>query len=149
MARPASRRKTPIQKALIEMRRRLKHSQQSMSEFLGIAMQTIARWETSGEPGAPALVMLWNLAKTYKFDDLSAVFEAEIRGMKEDDPRRSDRIQLDLERWTKIMGLLGEIAAIGHQLTAEGHPEGTRLSIFAREVTELSEQACRWAWMNK
>jgi len=74
MPRPLSTHRTPISQALIELRTRLGDSQQAFSNRLGVALQTVTRWETSNPPTGMALSRLGALAVDCGHPDLSAVF---------------------------------------------------------------------------
>ncbi|MGC2660237.1 MAG: helix-turn-helix domain-containing protein [Bryobacteraceae bacterium] len=50
MARPTSRPKPETGKAVLALRKSLGESQQAFANRLGIALQTVARWETKGLP---------------------------------------------------------------------------------------------------
>jgi transcriptional regulator with XRE-family HTH domain len=74
MPRPASRGKSKLSKAVCELRARLGSSQQSFSNRLGVALNTIARYETSREPSGEALLKLGNVAALNLHWDLSSLF---------------------------------------------------------------------------
>jgi transcriptional regulator with XRE-family HTH domain len=74
MPRSLSTHRTPISQALIELRTRLGDSQQAFSNRLGVALQTVTRWETSSPPTGMALSRLGALAVDCGHPDLSAVF---------------------------------------------------------------------------
>jgi transcriptional regulator with XRE-family HTH domain len=74
MARPTSRRKSKLSKAVCELRTRLGWSQQTLSNRLGVALNTIARYETAREPSGEALLKLGDLASVSHHWDLSELF---------------------------------------------------------------------------
>src|SRR5947209_4539079 len=65
MPRPKSRSdsgKSDLSKAVRELREGMGFSQQAFSNALGVALNTIARYETSREPSGEALVKLARMA---------------------------------------------------------------------------------------
>ena len=148
MARPTSRRRSPVSKALIELRRRLGESQESMAQKLGCALQSIARWETTSEPQS---VTLWRLdiAREHHFDDLGKVFGEATDRFKQTDRREAEKIEMDVQRWGDIQAGLIELAEEGMNLSREGHPAGARIQEIALRVGGLATQARWWSWRNK
>jgi transcriptional regulator with XRE-family HTH domain len=80
------KKRTPIQEAVIEMRKRLELTQQQLSEALGVVLPTVGRWESSRPPSGFSLARLYMYAQ--RFDntrDLSEIFwqaaEAERRSV--------------------------------------------------------------------
>jgi transcriptional regulator with XRE-family HTH domain len=66
--------KSEISKAVCELRTRLGDSQQAFSNRLGLALNTIARYETSREPSGDVLLMLADLAEKNGHLQLSSFF---------------------------------------------------------------------------
>jgi transcriptional regulator with XRE-family HTH domain len=62
MARPTSRKKSELSKAVVELRVLLGENQQAFSNRLGIALNTVARYETSRPPSGEMLLRLGQLA---------------------------------------------------------------------------------------
>jgi transcriptional regulator with XRE-family HTH domain len=59
---PKSRKKTPVQKALIEMRRRLQLTQQQLAIALKVGLPTVGRWESTRSPTGSSLLQLARFA---------------------------------------------------------------------------------------
>jgi transcriptional regulator with XRE-family HTH domain len=66
--------KSKLSKAVCELRARLGLSQQAFSNALGVALNTIARYETSREPSGEALKQLGDLAMKKNHTDLGHFF---------------------------------------------------------------------------
>jgi transcriptional regulator with XRE-family HTH domain len=74
MARPTTKEKSPLSRAVVELRTRLGENQQAFSNRLGIAMNTVARYETSRSPSGYALLQLFQVANDNLFASLAQVF---------------------------------------------------------------------------
>jgi transcriptional regulator with XRE-family HTH domain len=66
MPRPTSRKKSELSKAVIELRTFLGESQQAFSNRLGVALSTIARYETNYQPSGEMLLRLAELAANHR-----------------------------------------------------------------------------------
>jgi transcriptional regulator with XRE-family HTH domain len=85
------REKTPVQKALIQLRKMRGMTQQQFSEAVGVTMISVNRWETSRPPTGPSL---WRLVK-YALDsgafEIAAVFQrAADKSLPIPPPNRAD-----------------------------------------------------------
>jgi transcriptional regulator with XRE-family HTH domain len=65
MPRPTSRKKTALSQAVCDLRAVLGDSQQAFSNRLGVALHTIARYETYRPPSGEALLKLANVAEQH------------------------------------------------------------------------------------
>jgi transcriptional regulator with XRE-family HTH domain len=65
MPRPTSRKKSDLSIAVCELRSLLGDSQQSFSNRLGLALNTIARYETTRPPSGDVLLLLAEVAEQY------------------------------------------------------------------------------------
>src|SRR4051794_39269066 len=65
MARPAIKHKSEIAAAVVQVRNKLGESQQAFSNRLGVAIQTVARWETHRPPSGEILLVLAQLASQH------------------------------------------------------------------------------------
>ncbi len=149
MARPTSRRRSPLAKALIELRSRLGETQQSMAVRFGVAVQTIARWETTGEPQSIMLWRLWELAREHQYDDLRDIFVAALDKFKLAERRKAENMMNDIERWREIQAGWIQVMEEGMKLSAENHPAGARITQLAARLGELTTKAREWAWGNR
>jgi transcriptional regulator with XRE-family HTH domain len=75
MPRPTSKSKSEISELVIRLRNSLGESQQAFSNRLGLALQTIARWETSGQPKGEALLTLARVADEQNQPELAQGFQ--------------------------------------------------------------------------
>jgi transcriptional regulator with XRE-family HTH domain len=78
MARPTSRKKSELSMAVAELRTRLGVSQQEFSNRMGVALNTIARYESSREPDGVALLRLAGIARSEGHSDLAEIFHDEF-----------------------------------------------------------------------
>jgi transcriptional regulator with XRE-family HTH domain len=62
---------------IIDLRTRMNQSQQSFATQLGVAINTIARYETGRDPSASFLARLESFAESQGFDDLADKFRIE------------------------------------------------------------------------
>jgi hypothetical protein len=132
---------------LIELRRRLGETQQSMAVRLNVALQSISRWETVTEPQGVTLWRLWELAREHGYDDLRAVFQAALDKFKQTDRHKAEDVLNDVERWRKIQAGLIELMEIGMSLGDT--PPGPRIAELAGRVGALTDQARMWSWKNR
>jgi hypothetical protein len=133
----------------MELRHRLGETQQSMAGRLGCALQTIARWETLGEPQSVMLWRLWELARDHHYDDLRDVFQTALDKFKLADRRKAEAAQNDAERWAEIQAKLIELMEEGMKLSKEKHPAGRRITEIAARLGGLTTSAREWSWRNK
>jgi DNA-binding transcriptional regulator YiaG len=79
----SSRRKpkrSPLSQAVVKLREHLNESQQKFATRLGVAMLTVARWETSAPPRSmEALTLLWKTAVDQDQREQVAIFQTEMR----------------------------------------------------------------------
>jgi transcriptional regulator with XRE-family HTH domain len=66
--------KTPAQKALVEMRRRLNLTQQQLAARLAVALPTVGRWESTRSPPAKSLLELAAFANLNGEEESKQVF---------------------------------------------------------------------------
>jgi transcriptional regulator with XRE-family HTH domain len=76
MARPTSRKKSPLSQAVTDLRTRMGQSQQEFANALGVALNTIARYETRQPPRGDMLARLTDIAKEHGFHDLVDQFQS-------------------------------------------------------------------------
>src|SRR5689334_11883958 len=74
MARPTDRERSPLSEALIQLRQTLGHSQQQFASRTGLAVTTIARYETSRPPRGRELGIFHRLAVEAHRPDIAAAF---------------------------------------------------------------------------
>jgi transcriptional regulator with XRE-family HTH domain len=79
MARPQTVVKNQLSLAIVELRRRLGYSQQAFSNFLGLSLNSIARWELNSRPAPEMLKRLIEIAMEHGYSDLEDVLYAEYQ----------------------------------------------------------------------
>jgi transcriptional regulator with XRE-family HTH domain len=75
MSRKKSSRLLPTQKAVVELRKHRGMTQQEFSSRLGIAITTVARWETFRPPSGSSLARLRDAAAESGRPDLQRIFD--------------------------------------------------------------------------
>jgi DNA-binding transcriptional regulator YiaG len=157
-----------LSKALIELRRRLEHTQESLARHLNVSLHSVALWETKRPPGGLILLRLSRLAEEHQHADLAKTFADAVEGEK-----RMDREDLrrEGERWGNIWIGLNRIASEALDLAAgevvveagrtysqeeiqalreqQNKQAGKRIFDLVHEVRELAEQAQAWSWRNQ
>jgi transcriptional regulator with XRE-family HTH domain len=76
MSRP--RKRTSVQKALIQLRKKLGLSQQGLSEALKVTSISVCRWETSRPPTGFSLLKLEQFAHDSSAPEIAAIFRRAI-----------------------------------------------------------------------
>src|SRR5215471_8057275 len=102
MARPASRQKSAVAQALIELRHRLGETQQSMAVRLGTTVTSVARWESASKPGGVMLMNFWLLAREQGYKDLTKVLHRALEELERAERRKADEWLQQHERWMKL-----------------------------------------------
>ena len=74
MARPSSRHRSDLSNAVIQLRRSLGDTQQQFAMRLGLAMTTIARYETSRQPQGDVLLQFARVAEDNGYSKLAQIF---------------------------------------------------------------------------
>ena len=151
MARPTSRRRTPTAKALIELRRRLGETQQSMAERLGCVLQSVARWETSSRPQSiTVLAALRDLAEREKHPDLAAVFgKAVDENLSRTHPRIAFKLVDARERLARLDASVSEIQTIAQEMKERGEPDGQRIYDLCNDMWETLQSIHATNWRTK
>jgi transcriptional regulator with XRE-family HTH domain len=90
MPRPASRKKSELSKTVAELRKRLGLSQQEFSNRMGVALNTIARYETAREPEGLVLLRLAQIARAEGHSDLAWEFDYAFLGWITDATRGNE-----------------------------------------------------------
>ena len=149
MARPTSRRRTALSKALIELRGRLGVTQQIMATRMGCALQTIARWETTMVPPSAALSLLHGLATEEKHSDLALVFAKALERAKRAQPVLAQKAQEEQMRWSQVGYLVAEIQTIAQRLKDQGNADGKQIYDLANDMWLVLEQIHLTSWRSK
>jgi transcriptional regulator with XRE-family HTH domain len=146
---PKTRKRTPVQVALIELRGRLGHSQESLARQLKVSLPTVGKWETTTPPTAVALAVLYKLAADNGHEKLARVFDTALEQLKATRPRIVQDIRQEQMRWTQIDMLLGEIQTEAERLKDQGSPDGKRIYDLANDMWQVLAEIHLWSWRNK
>jgi transcriptional regulator with XRE-family HTH domain len=138
-----------VQKALIELRHLLGETQQTMSDRLGVSLQSIARWETSEPPVNIALANLRQIAVENGHAELAQVFMDALETLKETQRRKVDDIMDEINRWHKIRNHLTALADEAQLLKMRKHHAGPRIEEHLNSLHELLGAAQKWSWRNR
>jgi transcriptional regulator with XRE-family HTH domain len=76
----STRKKTPIQQAIINLRERLHLTQQQLAMAMNVTVVSVCRWETSRPPAGFSLVQLMDFARRSGAADLADIFEKAVWG---------------------------------------------------------------------
>jgi transcriptional regulator with XRE-family HTH domain len=80
MSRGKAPRLLPTQKAVRELRKHRQWTQAQLAEHIGVALNTVSRWESTRPPRAFSLVQLRDAALEFGRSDLAAIFGRPLRG---------------------------------------------------------------------
>ena len=134
-----ARLKSPVSKALRELRERVGFSQGTLAQELRVALQTIVLWETKRPPSGIMLVRLSQLAEEYHHADLQEVFEEALKALP---PAVLADIERERQRWQEIEAMLGWI-----QDKVEGRD--TEISQYCDDIRHLLADIQAWNWRNQ
>ena len=149
MPRKTSSRRTPVSRALIELRSRMGETQQSLSALLGVSLQSIARWETSAPPVNMALANLHRMATEAGHHDLAKVFMDALEALKGKQRRKLDETLDEIARWHEINAHLKAFGEEADRLREEKLkdtelPQRIVDRLYAFE--KVLALAQKWAW---
>ncbi len=109
MPRPSSSKKSPVARAIVDLRAKLGDSQPTFASRLRLAHQTVARWETKVPPTGVMLKMLWHLADEISLPRVGDVFrEAYLKELEERDGLRG-RFALQGDIRTRLAKMVGAL----------------------------------------
>ena len=135
-----------MSQALIELRRRLGETQESLARRLNVSLQTVALWETKRPPQGIVLALLSRLAEQHQHADLAQIF----LGAVENEPRLvRDDLRVEQRRWEMILNGLKEIQDEATQLNSVAPAAAMRLRQIAEGVESLALEARAWSWRNQ
>ena len=146
MARPASRQKSAVAQALIELRHRLGETQQSMAVRLGTTVTSVASWESASKPGGVMLMNFWLLAREQGYKDLTKVLQRALQELERAERRKADDWLRQHERWMKLKNSSAALEEIANQLLTEGHPCGSKLAHVSAEIASLAKAGWSRSW---
>src|SRR5215831_4363478 len=99
-SRTSSKRRTPLQKAIVALRRELNLTQEGLAREMGVTLPAVGHWETDSRPGNIALARLEQLAAAHP--DLAAIFHGELEELKKTQWRKANDILDEVARWQQI-----------------------------------------------
>lgn len=79
MARPTQKERTPLAQAIRRFRIALEDSQQQFAKRLGVALTSVARYETNFQPSADVMVKLAQVAREKKMPMFVEIFEGRLK----------------------------------------------------------------------
>lgn len=149
MPRKTSSRRTPVSRALIELRSRMGETQQSLSALLGCSLQSVARWETTAPPVNMALANLHRMAAGAGHHDLAKVFMDALEALKGKQRRKLDDTMDEINRWHEITDHLRvfreEVEKLrGEKLKDTGLPERMEKRFLEFETVLAAVQRRAW-----
>jgi transcriptional regulator with XRE-family HTH domain len=142
----AKRKSRPeLSSALIELRKRLGETQESLARRLNVSLQTVALWETRRPPQGIVLLRLSSLAEEYQHTDLAQIFEAAV-----DNETRQvrDDLRLERQRWERILRGLAEIREEAERLRDDPRVRD-RIQEIAESLVGIALAAREWSWRNQ
>lgn len=149
MSRTATKPRSRIQRALIELRRRTGHSQTSFARLLNVAVATVGRWETTNEPAGITLATFERIANKERHKDLAKVFSEALAGLQSSDPAAARQIFEERGRWGEVDLIIADIQEQAETLKNQGNPIGSRIYDRCNDAWVLLEQVRLFSWRNR
>ena len=156
MSRPSKKpKRAPLQKALIELRRRTGHTQESFSRVLGVSLPTVGHWEAKGRlPLDIVLARLADIATKAGHADLAQVFMGGLDELKASRAQKAEDILDEIDRWHKInasLHWLGEIETAVREATSleEARAEIEPMYDVLVKLEKVLADVQRWSWRNR
>ena len=148
------RTRTPVQRALIELRTKLGHSQESLAREMDVTLPTVGKWETSTPPAGVALAALHALAVMKGHPELGQVFIDELHKLQGIYARKANDILDEIARWQKIkahLTTLGQIDAAVRSATSlkEAKEAVAPMYDLLVEFERVLAAAQKWSWKNR
>lgn len=143
---PKRKSRPQLSSALIELRKRLCETQESLARRLNVSLQTVALWETRRPPQGIVLLRLSSLAEEYQHTDLAQIFEAAV-----DNETRQvrDDLRLERQRWERILRGLAEIRDEAERLRDVDPRLRDRIQEIAESLLGIALAAREWSWRNQ
>ncbi len=141
-------RRAPLQRALIELRRRTGHTQESFSRELGVSLPTVGAWEANGRlPLDIMLARLADIARKNGHDDLATIFHGGLLELQKDRAQKAADIFDEIGRWHEIMNHLAAFRVEVENLSDEKLKE--RMMNRFIEFEKVLSAVQRWSWRNR
>jgi DNA-binding transcriptional regulator YiaG len=137
-ARPA------LSQALIELRRRLEDTQQSLAQRLNVSLHSVALWETKSYPTGLMLLRLSKLAQDNRHTDLAKIF-ADAVG--QENRRVREMLNFEQDIWDKLFTALYRLQLEGDKLDDVAARD--RIVNLAKEAEQFAEKAQEGSWRNQ
>jgi transcriptional regulator with XRE-family HTH domain len=147
--------RAPLQKALVQLRKRMGHTQESFSRVLGVSLPTLGNWEASGRlPLDIMLARLEKIARDNNHIDLADTFHAGLEELKMDRAAKAADIFDEIARWHEIKGHLtavSQIAAAVREATSlkEAKTAVEPINDLLVEFEKTLSQVQAWSWRNR
>jgi transcriptional regulator with XRE-family HTH domain len=143
---PKRKSRPELSKTLIELRKRLGETQESLARRLNVSLQTVALWETKRPPQGIVLLRLSSLAAEHQHADLAQIFE----GAVDNETRQvRDDLRLEQSRWERILRGLAEIKYESELLRSVDPRLRDRIQDIADNLIRVALEAREWSWRNQ
>jgi transcriptional regulator with XRE-family HTH domain len=142
---PKRKSRSELSKALIELRKRLGETQESLARRLNVSLQTVALWETKRPPQGIVLLLLFGLAEKHQHADLAKIFNEAVEN---EPPVVRDGLHVEQRRWETILLGLNEIQSEVAQLDSVAPLSAMRIRQIASHIGTLALEARSWSWRN-
>jgi transcriptional regulator with XRE-family HTH domain len=143
------KKRTPLQRALIELRQKLGHSQESLARALNVSLPTIGKWESMTEPKGISLALLEKTARENQLPKVAAVFQDALDKLKTTAPRDAQAIHDERMRWTALDEIIGRIQQEAEALKEKKNPAGQRIYDDCNAAWLLLEEIHSFSWRNR
>jgi transcriptional regulator with XRE-family HTH domain len=148
--------RSPLKRAVIALREKLGHTQESFARLLNVSTVTVGKWEgpSGHEPVDIMLARFAQMAREAGREDLEQVFNAELRGIGEARSQKANDILNEIERWHKINAYLKELGQIDAAVRAAKGLPTAKAAIepmydLLVEFQKTLAAAQAWSWRNR
>ena len=143
---PKRKSRPELSRTLIELRKRLGETQESLARRLTVSLQTVALWETKRPPRGIVLLLLSGLAEHHQHADLAKIFAEAVAN----EPRLvRDELRVEQRRWETILSGLMEIQDEATQLNSVAPAAAVRIRQIAEGIHMLAMEARSWSWRHQ
>jgi transcriptional regulator with XRE-family HTH domain len=144
----SKRKKTPLQRAIIQLRRNLGFTQEDLAREMSVTLPAVGHWESDARPGNIALARFAQLAQDHPV--LAKVFMDELAELKETQWRKAADIFDEIGRWQKIKATMKAIGDQADKLRLVGQDDIAQTIVDRLYDLEKELAAAqRWSWRNR
>jgi transcriptional regulator with XRE-family HTH domain len=140
---------------LIQLRKRLGHTQESFSRELGVSLPTVGNWEAHGRlPLDIGLARLAQIAREAGHTDLEQTFLGGLEELKQDRAQKAIDILDEVGRWHEITAHLTALGQIDAAVRSAGSLDAAKAAVepMFDVLTTLEKTlaaAQKWSWRNR